>query len=140
MTSQSSDKSPNLDSGVTDSLWQPSWWQWLISALRRSDPAEVSSARERATIGTVETEKQIAWLKLEKKRLKQESEKYSVIAFGGERSSIAQQTKKETEQIEKETEQLKKENEQLAVLESKIDGLFSKYNINSNPTNQPEEP
>ncbi|WP_171814915.1 hypothetical protein [Halothece sp. PCC 7418] len=123
-TSQSSDKSPNLDSGVTDSLVPPSWWQWLISALS----------------GTVETEKQIAWLKLEKKRLKQESEKYSAIAFGGERSSIAQQTKKETEQIEKETEQLKKENEQLAVLESKIDGLFSKYNINSNPTNQPEEP
>jgi hypothetical protein len=85
--SQSSDKSPNPDSGVTGSLWQPSWWQWLISALS----------------GTVETEKQTAWLKQEK-------------------------------------EKLKKENEQLAVLESKIDGLFSKYGINSKPANPTEEP
>ncbi|MDR9404344.1 MAG: hypothetical protein RI580_12985 [Halothece sp. Uz-M2-17] len=94
MTSQSSDKLPNPDSGVTDSPWEPSWWQWLISALS----------------GTVETEKQTAWLKQEKEKLK------------------------------KETEQLKKENEQLAVLESKIDGLFSKYGINSKPANPTEEP
>jgi hypothetical protein len=67
--------------------------------------------------GTVETEKQTAWLKQEKERLK-----------------------KENEQLEKETEQLKKENEQLAVLESKIDGLFSKYGINSKPANPTEEP
>ena len=39
--------SPTPESGATDSLWQPSWWRWLISALS----------------GTVETEKQIAWLK-----------------------------------------------------------------------------
>jgi uncharacterized protein YlxW (UPF0749 family) len=126
MTLQSSDKSPNPDSGVTDSPWQPSWWQWLISALS----------------GTVETEKQIAWLKMKReeakkkeeeakkkheqrmKELKEDTEKYSAIA----------------QQIEKETEQLKKENEQLAVLESKIDGLFSKYGINSKPVNPTEEP
>jgi len=85
MTSQSSDKSPNPDSGVTDSLVPPSWWQWLISALRRSDPAErsdaaegeevrISSARERATIGTVETEKQIAWLKMTEEEAKKREE------------------------------------------------------------------
>ncbi|WP_041596245.1 hypothetical protein [Halothece sp. PCC 7418] len=140
--SQSSDKSPNPDSGVTDSPWQPSWWQWLISALS----------------GTVETEKQIAWLKMKReeaqkkeeeakkkheqrmKELKEDTEKYSAIAFGGERSSIAQQIEKETEQLKKENEQLKKENEQLAVLESKIDGIFSKYGINSKPVNPTEEP
>jgi len=133
--SQSSDKSLNPDSGATDSLWQPSWWQWLISALS----------------GTVETEKQIAWLKQEKERLKQESEKYSAIAqqtrketeqIEKETEQIEKETKqieKETKQIEKETEQLKKENERLAVLESKIDGLFSKYGINSKPANPTEE-
>jgi len=55
-------------------------------------------------------------------------------------SAIAQQTRKETEQLKKETEQLKKENARLAVLESKIDGLFSKYGINSKPANPTEEP
>jgi len=60
------------------------------------------------------------------KELKEDTERYSAIAFGGERSSIAQQ--------------IEKENKQLAVLESKIDGLFSKYGINSNPANKPEEP
>jgi hypothetical protein len=39
------------------------------------------------------------------------------------------QMRKETEQIKRETEKVKKENERLAELESKIDGLFSKYNI-----------
>jgi DNA repair exonuclease SbcCD ATPase subunit len=138
--SQSSDKLENQDSGVTDSLWQPSWWQWLISALS----------------GTVETEKQIAWLKMTReesnrreedanrreedanrreedakrqheqrmKELREDSEKYS---------AIAQQTKKETEQI-------KKENERLAELESKIEELFSKHGINSNPTKPTDKP
>jgi uncharacterized protein involved in exopolysaccharide biosynthesis len=63
-----------------------------------------------ALSGTVETEKQTAWLKQEKERL------------------------------EKETEQLKKENAQLAELESKIEGLFSKYGINSKPVNPTDEP
>jgi hypothetical protein len=35
--------------------------------------------------------------------------------------------------------QTRKENEQLAILESKIDGLFSKYNINSKVHQTPEE-
>jgi hypothetical protein len=93
----------------------------LLSALRRSDPAEVSSARERATIGTVEIEKQHAQ---RMKELREDSEKYS---------AIAQQTRKETEQ-------LKKENERLAVLESKIEELFYKYGIKSNPTKPTDKP
>ena len=36
--------------------------------------------------------------------------------------------------------QTRKENEQLAILESKIDGLFSKYNINSKVHRTPEQP
>jgi hypothetical protein len=101
----SSDKSQNLESGAIDSPWQPSWWQWLISALS----------------GTVETEKQIAWLR------KKEEE-------------ASRQHEQRMKELQQETEQLRKENERLALLESKIDGMFSKYGINSNPTNQPEEP
>jgi hypothetical protein len=36
--------------------------------------------------------------------------------------------------------QTRKENEQLAILESKIDGLFSKYNINLKVHQTPEQP
>ena len=36
--------------------------------------------------------------------------------------------------------ELRQENERLAELESKIDGLFSKYDINSPPVNKPEQP
>jgi hypothetical protein len=36
--------------------------------------------------------------------------------------------------------QTRKENDQLAILESKIDGLFSKYNINSKVHQTPEQP
>ena len=132
-TSPSSNKSQSPDSGVTDSLWEPSWWQWLISALS----------------GTVETEKQIAWLKKTREEakkqheqrmneLREETAKYSAIAQQIEKET--EQIEKETEQLKKENEQLKKENEQLAVLESKIEGLFSKYGINSNPAKPTEEP
>ena len=51
-----------------------------------------------------------------------------------------EQVRKETEQIRKEAEQVRKENARLAELESKIDGLFSKYNINSPPGKTPEQP
>ena len=36
--------------------------------------------------------------------------------------------------------ELRKENERLAELESKIDGLFSKYDINFPPVKKPEQP
>jgi len=112
MTSPSSDKSQNPDSGATDSPWQPSWWQWLISALS----------------GTVETEKQIARLKKTREEARTRDEE------------LKKQHEQRMKELQKETEQLRKENERLAVLESKIDGLFSKYGINSKPTNQPEDP
>jgi DNA repair ATPase RecN len=81
-----------------------------------------------ALSGTVEIEKQHA---KRMKELREDSEKYS---------AIAQQLRKENEQIESETEQLKKENERLAVLESKIEELFYKYGINSNPTKPTDKP
>jgi len=57
-TSASSNSLPGQRSGVTDSLWQPSWWHWLISALS----------------GTVETEKQTARLKQSNAELKKSNE------------------------------------------------------------------
>jgi len=142
--SQSSDKSQNPDSGVTDSLWQPSWWQWLISALS----------------GTVETEKQIAWLKMkqEEDKMRDEEWKEQLKMRDEELKMRDEELKKQHEQrmkelredtekysaiaqqIEKKTKQLRKENDRLAELESKIDGLFSKYGINSKPVNPTEEP
>ncbi|ALJ66697.1 hypothetical protein AOY38_01840 [Synechocystis sp. PCC 6803] len=47
---------------------------------------------------------------------------------------------KEIEQIKKETEQIRKENERLAVLESKIEDLFSKHGINLPLAQKPEQP
>jgi len=143
-TSQSSDKSQNPDSGVTDSPWQPSWWQWLISALS----------------GTVETEKRIAWLKKsreeankrEEEAKKQHEQRMKELNKQKEEASKQEEeVKKQHEQRMKElredtekysaiAQQIEKENERLAVLESKIDGLFSKYGINSKPVNNPEEP
>jgi hypothetical protein len=79
-TSASSDTSPNREPGATDSLWQPSWWQWLISALS----------------GTVEIEKQTAWLK------------------------------KSNEELRKSNKDARKENERLAELESKLDAVLPK--------------
>ncbi len=49
-------------------------------------------------------------------------------------------TKNDAEQVRKETEQVRKENARLAELESKIDGLFSKYNIKLPQGKRPEQP
>ena len=43
-------------------------------------------------------------------------------------------------ELRNETDQLRKENERLAVLESKIEELFYKYGINSNPTKPTDKP
>ena len=43
-------------------------------------------------------------------------------------------------QTKNETEEIRKDNERLAILESKIDSLFSKYGINSPPAPKLEEP
>ncbi len=45
----------------------------------------------------------------------------------------------DTERLKNETEQLKKENERLAVLESKIEALFSKHGINLPLAEKPEQ-
>jgi uncharacterized protein YlxW (UPF0749 family) len=50
------------------------------------------------------------------------------------------QMRKQTEQMRKETEQVRSENARLAELESKIDGLFSKYNIKLPPQKTPDQP
>jgi uncharacterized protein YlxW (UPF0749 family) len=117
--SPSSDKSPNPDSGVTDSLWEPSWWQWLISALS----------------GTVETEKQIAWLKKTREEAKKTEEEAKK-----QHEQRMKELREETAKYSAIAQQIEKENERLAVLESKIEGLFSKYGINSNPAKPTEEP
>ncbi|MBE9138652.1 hypothetical protein IQ254_15870 [Nodosilinea sp. LEGE 07088] len=99
-TSDSSNSLASPESGATDSLWQPSWWHWLISALS----------------GTVETEKQTAWLRKSNERLR-----------------------KSNEALKKSGNDLRSENERLAELQSKIDGSFSKHGINLPRPNQPEQ-
>ncbi|AMA09225.1 hypothetical protein [Picosynechococcus sp. PCC 73109] len=74
--------------------------------------------------GTLEIEADI-------ERLKQENAKLDAMLL---------QTKNDVKQIEKGTEQLKKENERLAVLESKIEALFSKHGINLPLAEKPEQP
>jgi hypothetical protein len=118
-TSISSDTSPSPESGATGSPWQPSWWQWLISALS----------------GTLEIERQTAWLKKSNEEARQRHEE------ARQRHEEARQRHElRMSELRKETEQLRKENERLAVLESKIDGLFSKYDINLTPGSKPEQP
>ena len=70
-----------------------------------------------ALSGTLETEMRIAELRSEK-----------------------EQIKNKTERIKNETEQIRKDNERLAVLESKIDGLFLKYNIGLKIPQPPDQP
>jgi hypothetical protein len=67
-------------------------------------------------------------IKAEGKRQQQEHEL---------RMKILQQ---ENERLDGIILQTRKENEELAILESKIDGLFSKYNINSKVHQTPEQP
>ena len=91
----------------TGASWRSVWGQrlsWLISALS----------------GTLDIE-------AETERLKKENEKLDAMIL--QTKNDAKQIENETEQIRNEAEQVRKENERLAVLESKIDGLFSKYNI-----------
>jgi hypothetical protein len=70
-----------------------------------------------ALSGTLETEREIVELRTEKERLRSERKR-----------------------IESETEQIKRDNERLAELESKIDGLFLKYDIGSTIPREPEKP
>jgi DNA repair exonuclease SbcCD ATPase subunit len=108
-TSASSDTSPNREPGATDSLWQPSWWQWLISALS----------------GTVEIEKQTAWLKKSNEELRNSNEE----ARKQHEQRMSEQLKTDAElkkQHEQRMSELRKENERLAELESKLDAVLPK--------------
>jgi vacuolar-type H+-ATPase subunit I/STV1 len=109
-TSTSSDTSPSPESGATDSPWQPSWWQWLIFALS----------------GTLEIERQIAWLEKSSEEARQRDEELrkrdEELRKSDEEARQRHELRmselrKETEQVRKETEQLRKENERLAVFD-----------------------
>jgi hypothetical protein len=114
-TSLSSDSSPNPGSGATDSLWQPSWWHWLISALS----------------GTVEIERQTAWLRKNTEELRKSNE---------ELRKSNEEFERKTGEMRKNNAALRSENERLAELESKIDGSFYKYGIYSTPAPKPKQP
>jgi uncharacterized protein YlxW (UPF0749 family) len=108
----SSDTSPSPESGATDSPWQPSWWQWLISALS----------------GTLEIERQIAWLEKSDEEARQRHEQ-RMSELRKETEQVrkeAEQVRKEAEQVRKEAEQVRKENERLAELELKLDAVLPK--------------
>jgi BMFP domain-containing protein YqiC len=99
-------------------FWGQGLW-WLISALS----------------GTLE-------IKAEGKRQQQEHElRMKTLQQENERlDGMLLQTRQENERLDGMLLQTRKENEQLAILESKIDGLFSKYNINSKVHQTPEQP
>jgi DNA repair exonuclease SbcCD ATPase subunit len=120
-TSPSSDSSPNPDSGATDSLWQPSWWHWLISALS----------------GTIEIEKQTAWLRKNTEDLRKSNEDLRKSNEDLRKSN--EEYERKTEEMRKSNEEFRRENERLAELESKIDGLFYKYGIYSPPASKPKQ-
>jgi hypothetical protein len=71
--------------------------------------------------GTLEIERQIAWLKKSNEELRKSDDEAR-------------------QRHELRMSELRKENERLAVLESKIDGLFSKYNIKLPQGKTPEQP
>ena len=77
-----------------------------------------------ALSGTLEIEAETERLRQENAQMRKQTE----------------QMRKETEQVRKETEQVRSENARLAELESKIDGLFSKYNIKLPQGKRPEQP
>ncbi|MFM7324424.1 MAG: hypothetical protein ACKO4L_05765 [Nodosilinea sp.] len=96
--------------------------------------------------GTLEIERQIAWLKQSNAEARQKHElRMSELRKETEelRKSNAEakrQHELRMSELRKETEQVRKENERLAVLESKIDGLFSRYNIKLPQGKTPEQP
>ncbi len=73
--------------------------------------------------GTLEIEAEIESLRLDRERMRLENEKLDEIIL---------QTRNETRQIENEIERLSE-------LESKLDGLFSKYNTNLGAPTKPQQ-
>jgi uncharacterized protein YlxW (UPF0749 family) len=118
--SASSDTSPSPGSGATDSPWQPSWWQWLILALS----------------GTLEIERQIAWLKKSNEEARQKHERQmSELRKSDEEarqkheqrmSELRKSDEELRQKHERQMSKLRKENERLAELESKLDAVLPK--------------
>ena len=105
--------------------WRSVWGQrlsWLISAL--SGTLDIEAETERLKKANEKLDAMISQTKNDAKQIEKETE----------------QVRKETEQIRKEAEQVRKENARLAELESKIDGLFSKYNIKLPQGKTPDQP
>ena len=99
----------------TGASWRSVWGQrlsWLISALSGTLDAEAEHRRK-----MLDYEQR-------KKDYERENEKLD---------AMISQTKNDAKQIEN-------ENARLAELESKIDGLFSKYNIKLPPGKTPDQP
>jgi DNA repair exonuclease SbcCD ATPase subunit len=98
----SSDTSPNPDSGATDSPWQPSWWQWLILALS----------------GTLEIERQIAWLKKSSEEARQRHEqrmselRKETEELRKNNDEARQRHEQRMSELRKETEELRKNNDE----------------------------
>ncbi|MBW4653086.1 MAG: hypothetical protein KME20_08670 [Kaiparowitsia implicata GSE-PSE-MK54-09C] len=102
-TSFSSGNSQTPAAGATDSLWQPSWWQWLISALS----------------GTVEIEKQTARHEQRLRGLQKSNEEL-------QKSNEESQKSNEESRIkhEQRLNELKRQNARLAELESKLNEIL----------------
>ena len=102
-TSSSSENSPTQEFGAIDSLWQPSWWHWLISALS----------------GTIETEKETALLK----KLNLEYDKRILLR---QKSNEELRKSNEEERIahEQRMNELRQKNRRLAEIESKLNEIL----------------
>ncbi|ANV83281.1 hypothetical protein AWQ21_02110 [Picosynechococcus sp. PCC 7003] len=111
-TLNSSDSSPNPESGATDALWQPSWLHWLISALS----------------GTVEIEKQTAWLKKHNEELRKSNEEMRRKNEEFEKSNVEWLRKEQMS-----LEELRQENAKLHELELKLDAVLRKSATSSIP-------
>jgi TolA-binding protein len=114
-SSSHSSPSPRSSGAFWSLFWGQGLW-WLISALS----------------GTLE-------IKAEGKRQQQEHE-LRMKTLQQEHELRVKTLQQENERLDGMILQTRKENEQLAILESKIDGLFSKYNINSKVHQTPEQP
>ena len=112
---------------------------WLISALSGTLEIEAETKRlklenEKLDEIILQTRNEIKQdrerMKLDKERMKQDREK---MRLENEKlDEIILQTRNETRQIENEIERLSE-------LESKLDGLFSKYNINLGAPTKPQQ-
>jgi myosin heavy subunit len=138
-TSESSNSLPNPEPGATDLQWPPSWWRWLIFALSGTVEIErqfaLQEQRHKQRMiemreGTEELRKSNEELRKYNERLRKSNEE-----FAKSNDEFA----KSNDEFAMNIEELRNENKRLAELESKIDGLFSKYNINSPPAIKPEQ-